>query len=347
MAGDIDKAYQLVIQACDDPFIGYSQGARRTISLGVAFRTYCDCSSLISWACANSGFVDNNPWFTTANMIEYLLSWGWREVDINGEWKPGDVVWKTGHTEMVHQGRITMGAHTDTYPFPEQVSINAKPTSPGYYSRIFRYGEGASGEGAKGISAYVAAAIFGNWSRESTMNPGVYEGLSPSGNGFGLGQWSFERRTALEEWLDSHGYDRDDGDGQIEFFVYEDDWQSSTSTPLQFANLTEFLTSDSTDIAALTETFMNAWERPGVPALEERIAFANKAYQYIQEHSGEKVEWYHGNFYLGESQQLNNALAGWNKLGLLFPGTPGGEGWSNTLRYGAARELYRRRYIWR
>lgn len=343
MAGDINKAYQLIVQACNDPFIGYSQSERRTITLGVQYRTYADCSSLISWACSFAGFTNDNPWFNTRNMIDYLIRWGFEEKDINGEWKAGDVVWKDGHTEMVYNDHITMGAHTDEYAFIDQVSINKKPTAANYYTRIFRYEQGASGGDEKGISPYVVAAIFGNWSRESTMNPGIYEGLTPSGNGFGLGQWSFERRTALENWLDSHGYSRGDGDGQIEFFIEEDDWQASTSRPIHFDNLMDFLKSDSTDIAGLTETFMNAWERPGVPALSERIAFAQKAYDYIQAHSGDRTQWISGNFYLGENQQLNNVIAGWNKFGLLFPGDhEGGEGWSNRMRYGIAREVMRR-----
>lgn len=348
MAGNIDLFYQLIIQACNDNNIGYNQNQRRTIQLGVPFRTFCDCSSIESWGLTLSGFTNNNPWFTTYNMESYLIQWGWHLEPITGEWKMGDIVWKDGHTEVVYRGRVTMGAHTDSVAFANQVSINDRVTDPSYYTRLWRYQDGASGDEPKtNVSPYVASAIFGNWWRESTMNPGVWEGLIVGGNaGYGLGQWTGDRRTALFSYMEEHHHQIGDGDGQIDFFVEEDDWQASTSTPLHFDTLTDFLTSSSTDVDALTETFMNAWERPGVPALPDRIAFAHKALEQIQAHSGEHATWISSNAYLSEEQGMNNVLSAWNHLGILFP-NPGGQGWSDTLRFGAARELYRRRYIWR
>lgn len=344
---DINQAYALMIKACNDPHIGYSQSARRTITLGASYNTYCDCSSIESWALSLSGFYENNPWFTTHNEREQLLRAGFHEVSVSGEWKKGDILLRAGHTEMVHEGRVTMGAHTDGIPFDKQVSINDFASQPSEWSSCYRYQDGASGDvPTLNISIYVVAAIVGNWSRESNVNPGIWEGLIVGGNGFGLGQWSFERRENLFAYLDSHGYSHDDGNGQIMFFYEENDWQSASSSPLHFDTLTDFLTSSSTDIAALTETFMNAWERPGVPALEDRIAFAQKAYTYIGEHSGDTVEWIKGNRYLSEAEQLNNAVKCYQQLSLgLNP--DGGQGWSNLLRYGVYRELYRRRYIWR
>lgn len=347
MAGDINRAFDLIVSACNDPNIGYSQARRTTISLGVTQKTYCDCSSLISWACALSGFAVNNPWFTTSNMRTYLTQWGFKKVDINGEWKPGDVVWKVRHTEMVHNDHVTMGAHTEGVAFADQVSINPKPTASNYYTEIYRFGDGATGGGGDpGISMYVVAAICGNFSRESTVNPGLWEGLTPGTGGFGLGQWTGGRRDNLFAWMDDHGYSRDDGDGQIEFLVAENEWQKESSQPLEFDSLTDFIMSTSTDIPALTETYMNAWERPGIPELEERIEFAEKALKHIQEHGNESATWIVSNSYLSEAERLNNVLCVWQKLGILFPGS-GGQGWSGTLRHGAARELYRRRYIWR
>lgn len=56
----------------------------------------------------------------------------------------GDIVLSQEHTEMVHtpapagKGGQTMGAHNDTLPFAEQVSINSYVTSPSYYREIWR-----------------------------------------------------------------------------------------------------------------------------------------------------------------------------------------------------------------
>lgn len=346
---DINKFYQLVIQACNDPFIGYSQSQRRTITLGVSYRTYCDCSSLESWALTLSGFFTNNPWFATSNEANYLTQAGFRQVPISGEWKPGDIVLKPGHTEVVYQGRVTMGAHTDGIAFADQVSINNKATNPSYYTSCWRYQNGASGgEPETNISIYVAAAIIGNWMRESTNNPGIWQGLTVGTGGYGLGQWSGSRRDDLINWLNSNGYSQDDGDGQIKFFIEENDWSETLSTPLHFSNLQEFLLSTSTDIDALTETFCNAWERAGISALEERKRYAHMAYDYLLVHGSDTgINWIKGNYYLNETQMLNNAIRIYQQLSLLIGGSVGGQGWSNTLRYGCYRELYRRRFIWR
>lgn len=193
-------------------------------------------------------------------------------------------------------------------------------------------------------SIYVCCAIIGNWARESHCNPGLWESLTPGTGGFGLGQWTGERRVAMFEWLDQHGFDRDNGNAQVLYFYEEQDWQAVSSRPLKFKTLAEFLTSTSTDIAALTETFMNAWERPGVPALSERIQWANEAYEFIYEHQHDIYHWIVGNRYLSHDEILNNAWCVWYALtngGVVPP--PGERGWL----YGAAREIYRRILIHR
>lgn len=346
---DINRTYQLIIQACNDPFIGYSQTKRRTISLGVSYYTYADCSSLMSWGLTGGGFYANNPWFSTHNQRDQLKKIGFVEVPVDGEWKPGDILWKPGHTEMVYEGRITMGAHTDGIAFADQVSINTKSTSTSYYTSCWRYPIPPDpGKPGKKISLYVVAALCGNFWVESHVNPQVWEGLDPSGNGFGLGQWSNTRRPELFAWMDAHGYDRGDGDGQIEFLVYENEWKQSSKAPLQFDSLMDFFNSTSTDIDALTETYMWCWERPGVPNLEERQKFANEVYGYLQTNGSTRVEWIGGNRYLSWEQAKSNSIRVYQKLALLIGGEDeGGEGWSNLLRYGIAREMYRRRYIYR
>lgn len=347
MAGDINRAYQLVIQACNDPNIGYSQARRRTISLGQTYQTYCDCSSLLSWALTLAGFYANNPWFATSNERAQLLQAGFHEVNIDSEWKQGDILWRTGHTEMVYRGRVTMGAHTDGILFADQVSINKYADRPANWTSCYRYQDGASGdEPGMNISLQVVCAIVGNWFRESQVNPGIWESLTVGSGGYGLGQWTGDRRVDLFNWLDDNGYQRGDGDGQIKYFFIENDWQASSSSPLKFNTLEEFLTTSNTDIDALTETFMNAWERPGVPALEDRQAFAHKAYDYILAHQGDHITWVSKNEYISEPESLNNSVRVYQQLGL--GSKPDGfQGWSNLLRYGAFRELYRRKYICR
>lgn len=133
---DIQTAFNYCVQACNDPYIGYSQAKRTTIKLGVTYNTYCDCSSLMSWCLTNAGYFRVNPWFSTANEREKLRAIGFTEYDPKTEpWQPGDILWRRsatvlGHTEMVYSasgtGGRTMGAHNakPTTAFVNQVSIH-------------------------------------------------------------------------------------------------------------------------------------------------------------------------------------------------------------------------------
>lgn len=191
-------------------------------------------------------------------------------------------------------------------------------------------------------SIYVVSAIGGNMWRESHVDPSLWESLTPGSGGYGLCQWTGDRRINLFQWMEAQGYAVSDGDGQIEFLIYEQDWIDTSSSPLHFNSLNEFLESTSTDIPALTETFMKCWERPGVPALQERIEFAQKAYSYLLDHGNNQVDWIIGNRYLSEAEGLNNMVRVWQKFNGSTPPHPGG-GW----RYGAAREIIRRLIIHR
>lgn len=191
-------------------------------------------------------------------------------------------------------------------------------------------------------SIYVVSAIGGNMWRESHVNPAMWENLTPGAPGYGLCQWTGDRRIALFQYLNSVGLPNSDGDGQIDFLIVEDDWIDVSSSPLHYANLTQFLESSSTDIPALTETFMRCWERPGVPALEERVQFAMKAFTWIQSHGNAPVDWIIGNRYLTEAEALNNMCRVWQKFNGSTPPQPGG-GW----RYGAVRDVIRRLIIHR
>ena len=83
MPFDINMAYNLVIQACNDPYIGYSQASRTSIQLGVNHRTYCDCSSLMAWACYQAGAWPSNPWFSTIDEPTYLQQAGFTRMAAN------------------------------------------------------------------------------------------------------------------------------------------------------------------------------------------------------------------------------------------------------------------------
>lgn len=309
---DINKAYTWAIQTCNAPKIGYSQSYRNQQTVGGV--TYYDCSSFINYALLAGGFTTPSyapryNAFTTYTMPDELTRLGFTEVDASGEILPGDVGLSSTHTEMCYSGgvgeAVFMGAHTANAPLANQVSIGSSSGDASYkrsFPRLFRYGSGASGYGA---SVYVIAALAGNAWRESHINPTLQQ---LGGGAFGIFQWDGTRREALLSWLSDNGYESTDPNGQMQYLIVEGDWQGTYGG---ISSLDEFMQSDSTDIAMLTTAFCTCWERPGVPALDERIQFANKALEYIQDNANDTsiTTWEtEPMYYLSEAQALKNAV---------------------------------------
>lgn len=310
---DINRAYSWAIETCNAPNVGYSQNYRNAQTVGGI--TYYDCSSFINYALLAGGFetpsyAPNRNAFTTYTEASELIRLGFTEVDANGEYLAGDIGLSKGHTEMCYKGGngkgIFMGAHTDNAPLANQVSIGSSGGNTNYersFPRLFRYGNG--GATSYGSSIFVVSALAGNAWRESHINPT----LSQIGGGaFGLFQWDGGRKTALLNWLRENGYADTSPNGQMKYLVVEDDWIGTFDG---ISSLTEFLTSTSTDVESLTEAFCTCWERPGVPALEERIEFAYKALSYIKLHANDTsiVTWEtEPMYYLSEEQALRNAV---------------------------------------
>lgn len=316
----INQAYNWAVNTCNKDNVGYSQAYRNQQRVNGI--TYYDCSSFIWYALKSGGYkvVQANGGssypFTTSSMRPVLQALGFQQVPISAEWKPGDILWRQGHTEMVYNGRVTMGAHSSSYPLAQQVSINSNPSSPSAWSQCWRDGDGASG---LSTSVYVAAAICGNWMAESTLNPGQWE--AGAKQGFGLGQWTDNsestRRTELLNWLSENGYESNDGDGQLAYFIHEGTWLKNPPAD-DFDSLEDFLTSDSTDISYLTEVFMKGWEGLLNGNLDDRIRYANGYYDYFIAHGNDDTQpWYSEENYdnpastymeYGSDANLNNAL---------------------------------------
>lgn len=136
MAGSLQAMFDWSVQVCDmaNPYALYtmntdpSEGPTRYGGRDASGNVYYDCSSFVAAACAAAGYTDTNPWFTTWTMGEYLLNWGFQWHDPSTtEWQPGDIlVINTAehqHTEVVYEGRRTMGAHTSDAALADQVSI--------------------------------------------------------------------------------------------------------------------------------------------------------------------------------------------------------------------------------
>lgn len=142
----IQTAYEWAIEKCNAPNIGYSQANRmeKTVN-GI---TYYDCSSFIWFALKAGGFDvvkanGGSTWaFTTGTMANALRLLGFTKIGTAQPWKPGDVLIRTGHTEMAFDSNHTMGAHSSKVPLEQQVSINSNPSSASSWLELWRYGGG-------------------------------------------------------------------------------------------------------------------------------------------------------------------------------------------------------------
>lgn len=346
---NINKAYQWAINTCNVPKVGYSQTYRNQQTVNGI--TYYDCSSFINYALLAGGFTTPNyapshNAFTTSTMGAELIRLGFTKYTAGSsfEWKAGDIGVSSGHTEMCYQSgtgtAIFMGAHTGNAKLANQVSIGSSGGNATYtrtFPTCYRYGDGGATGG--GISAYVVAAICGNFWTESNVNPGVWESLTPvswdslwSNNtgGYGLGQWTntggdtHGRLYKLHEYLEANGYADDSMEGQAAYIIEEDVWQQYTSAQqsVGYSTLTEFLNSTSTDLDALTRAWLLCWEGINNGTLSQRQSQAQKAYDYIVEHANDTsiTEYYHSNNYLSEARILNNCVMLYRIMGGLGGG---------------------------
>ena len=287
---DIQAAYNWAIETCNKDNVGYSQAYRnqRTVN-GI---TYYDCSSFIWYALMAGGFdvVNANggsTWpFTTGNMATALKLLGFTKHTTAQPWKPGDILIRTGHTEMAFDSNHTMGAHSSKVPLPQQVSINSNPSSPSDWLEIWRFSSSATPEwikgnrylntgemqnnaliifrtlDAEGWTSNAIAGMMGNMQVESTINPGIWQNLTPNPNlGWGLVQWT--PSTNFTDWAQANGFDNDDGDAQLKWLREETvptgQWIPTTQYPETWA---EFIVSTQTP-EYLADCFLKNFERPG------------------------------------------------------------------------------------
>lgn len=127
----------------------------------------------------------------------------------------------------------------------------------------------------KGLPEKTAAAIMGNIYQESKFDSNLIE--EGSGEGFGLFQWSYERKTQLK----LYGTDLQH---QLDFFWSELTGENSSTNGASLQWITKgnisldaFLKGNGS-INELTSAFCSCWERAGTPMLETRQSKANEYY---------------------------------------------------------------------
>ena len=305
----IQTAYEWAIEKCNAPNIGYSQANRmeKTVN-GI---TYYDCSSFIWFALKAGGFDvvkanGGSTWaFTTGTMANALRLLGFTKLGTAQPWKPGDVLIRTGHTEMAFDSNHTMGAHSGKVPLEQQVSINSNPSSASSWLELWRYGGGAetkwikgnrylsTGEMQnnaqiifntlllKGWSKNAIAGMLGNMQEESTINPGIWQKLNPNPRlGWGLVQWT--PSTNFTDWAATNGYVNDDGDAQLIWIdtvtASVGQWIPTTQYPETFG---EFKVSTQTP-EYLADCFLKNFERPEEIDQPDRQQYARYWFDWWQ-----------------------------------------------------------------
>lgn len=304
---NITLAYQWAVRICNAENVGYSQAYRNGQTVNGV--TYYDCSSFIYFALIAGGFPldPNTNAFTTYTMGATLIKLGFKVVPIGSAWKAGDVLLRSGHTEMVYAGRRTMGAHSDDRALQDQVSINTYEASVSSWTTCYRYGGGATAnldwvKGnrylseeemqnnacivysdllSRGWSLNAIAGILGNMESESNINPALWQSLD-YGNmqgGYGLVQWT--PASNYITWATYKGYDITDGNKQIQWIDEETtnagQW---IATSLYNFSFETFKTSNE-EPEYLASAFLKNFERAGVEVEEKRRTQARKWYDFL------------------------------------------------------------------
>ena len=124
-----------------------------------------------------------------------------------------------------------------------------------------------------GVPAAQVAGIMGNMQAESGFNPNIIE--HGNGIGFGLCQWSYGRRTALENFAASKGKPAGDLEVQLEFLLTELGPGNFNSYHTGENNYNGFMNASDPETAAYY--FMWGWERPAVWAGDSSISLRQTA----------------------------------------------------------------------
>lgn len=289
----IQQAYNWAVDTCANENVGYSLEYRNQQTVkGI---TYYDCSSFIWYSLLAGGFDVKSAnggssypfWTGTQSACLRLL--GFKKHSPSEPWLPGDILLRTGHTEMAFDSTRTMGAHTAKAPLPEQVSINANDSRDNWLE-LWRWENGATNEWIKGnrwltigemqnnatiifnellkngFTVESICGLLGNTGGiytlgESSINPGIWQNLTPNpALGFGLFQWT--PSTNYTNWADVNGYEHDDGYGQLDWLINQTvptgQWIPTSDYPETF---NEFKASTK-DPEYLAYVFLNNFERP-------------------------------------------------------------------------------------
>lgn len=134
-------------------------------------------------------------------------------------------------------------------------------------------------ENAKAIYAYVKEHIpdstveglcgmIANFEQESQLNPSAIERQHDPLSGHGIAQWTADRTTNLKNFAAEKGKEWDDLGLQLEYLIHE--LNGSEKRGVAALKLT--------DVEEATAQWQVLFERAGIPAMGNRLAYANAWY---------------------------------------------------------------------
>lgn len=135
---------------------------------------------------------------------------------------------------------------------------------------------------AAGWSPNAICAMLGNMQTESSINPGIWESLTPYSGGYGLVQWT--PYTKYSTWA-GPGW-QNNGYKELQRIQYEAannlQWfynsEIGQAPPYSFA---DFLADDTTDIETMANYFLWFYEHPANPIQPARGTQALYWYNYL------------------------------------------------------------------
>lgn len=317
----IDRAVAWAVGIANDDSHGYDQYGR--------WGPDYDCSSLVIQAWENAGVPVKTKGATrTANMCPVFIECGFTDVtkQVNlktgNGLKKGDVLWRTGHTEMMCSSTHRVGAHssenkTITGEDGDQTGkeIDIRSYS-GTWTRVLRYPGGSDETTEPAITKadtinsneylsvsemynnalYIAAffmrqgwtleaisAILGNMQTESNMNPGIWENLDKGNTSGGYGLVQWTPATKLIEWASENGLDYTDIDTQLSRIIWEmENDVQYYPTDSYPETFAEFSVSEKTP-EYLAGAFLYNYERPASPNAQKRGEQARYWYNILSD----------------------------------------------------------------
>lgn len=317
MSSKLQSAVEWAISIAENAAHGYSQENR--------WGPDYDCSSLVISAFEQAGILVKTGGATyTGNMVEVFKNTGFSDVTNSitlasgAGLQYGDVLWKTGHTELVCGNSQIVGASAnengeatggqtgdqngkeirvrDYYngPWETVLRYNSGPTNwiakNAYLTRaqqennaliIFRY------FAARGWTRNAVAALLANMEVESTINPGIWESLTTDPDQYyadegrypGYGLVQWTPYTKYTNWAGSDW--QTNHDKQLERLIWEMDNGEQYYPTTEYPETFKEFSTSTKSAYYLAGAFLRNYERPKTPNYEDRGQRAEKWYDFL------------------------------------------------------------------